>query len=133
MSRSAVARPDLLAVAGLLLLAGCGSEPAARVTSAPAAAVPAAQRASTLTLGSSDVHDGGTIAPVHVYNADGCGGGNQSPALAWSGAPAATRSFALTIHDPDAPHAGGWWHWAVYDIPPSTSSLPQFPEAGPVT
>ncbi|HEX6492040.1 MAG TPA: YbhB/YbcL family Raf kinase inhibitor-like protein [Candidatus Dormibacteraeota bacterium] len=108
----------------MLLLAACGSaQTAGTATSAPAG--PAAQQASTLSLTSSDVHDGGTIALTHVYNATGCTGQNLSPALAWSGAPAATRSFALTVHDPDAPHPGGWWHWAVYDIPAATASLPR--------
>jgi Raf kinase inhibitor-like YbhB/YbcL family protein len=106
----------------VLLLAACGSaETAQTASSAPAA--PAAQRAATMSLTSTDVRDGGTIAITHVYDATGCTGQNLSPALAWSGAPAATRSFALTIHDPDAPHPGGWWHWAVYDIPASTASL----------
>ena len=121
MSHSVAARPSLVAAA-VLLLAGCGSpQPAGTTTSA--AAAPAAQQATTMSLTSTDVRDGGTIALIHVYNATGCAGQNLSPALAWSGAPAATRSFALTIHDPDAPRPGGWWHWAVYDIPASTASL----------
>jgi Raf kinase inhibitor-like YbhB/YbcL family protein len=122
MSHSVAGRPSLIAAA-LLLLAACGSSTADTATSAPA--VPAAQQGSTLTLTSTDVRDGGTIALTHVYNASGCTGQNLSPALAWSGAPAATRSFALTIHDPDAPHPGGFWHWVVYDIPASTASLPR--------
>lgn len=122
MSRSAVARRSLAAPA-LLLLAACGSEPASSATSSPAS--PAAAQASTFTLSSTDVHDGGTIALIHVYNATGCTGQDLSPALAWSGAPAATRSFALTIHDPDAPHPGGFWHWVAYDIPAATTSLPR--------
>ena len=53
----------------------------------------------------------------------GCKGGNVSPALAWSNAPEGTRSFALLVHDPDAPTGSGWWHWLVYNIPAGTSSL----------
>jgi Raf kinase inhibitor-like YbhB/YbcL family protein len=76
------------------------------------------------TLSSTDVSDGGTIANAQVFNEFGCKGGNVSPALAWSGAPAGAKSFALLVHDPDAPTGSGWWHWVVYNIPASTSSLP---------
>jgi Raf kinase inhibitor-like YbhB/YbcL family protein len=47
----------------------------------------------------------------------GCDGLNRSPELNWSGAPAGTRSFSLTIHDADAGAPGGWWHWVRYSIP----------------
>jgi Raf kinase inhibitor-like YbhB/YbcL family protein len=53
-----------------------------------------------------------------------CDGENLSPPLAWSGAPAATRSFALVCDDPDAPR-GVWRHWAVYDLPADCSALPE--------
>ena len=59
-----------------------------------------------------------------MFNGFGYQGGNVSPALSWSGAPAGTRSFALMVHDPDAPTGSGWWHWIVYNIPAGTSSLP---------
>jgi Raf kinase inhibitor-like YbhB/YbcL family protein len=55
----------------------------------------------------------------------GCTGANQSPALSWSGAPAGTKSFALTVYDPDAPTGSGWWHWVVYNIPANVTSLPR--------
>ena len=51
-----------------------------------------------------------------------CDGPDVSPALAWSGAPANTRSFALIMDDPDAP-AGTWVHWVLYDLPADTTSL----------
>jgi hypothetical protein len=53
-----------------------------------------------------------------------CEGGNTSPALHWRGAPAGTRSYALTMYDPDAPTGSGWWHWVVYDIAPDVQALP---------
>jgi Raf kinase inhibitor-like YbhB/YbcL family protein len=82
-----------------------------------------AAAASRLVLRSPDVAPGGTIALANVYDKSGCRGGNTSPALSWNHAPAGTRSFALLMFDPDAP-GGGWWHWAVFDIPAGVSSLP---------
>jgi Raf kinase inhibitor-like YbhB/YbcL family protein len=79
-------------------------------------------------LSSSDFTDGGTLATAQVFNGFDCKGGNVSPALKWSGAPAGTKSFALLVHDPDAPTGSGWWHWVVHNIPASTTSLP--PGAG---
>ena len=76
------------------------------------------------TLASPDFADGATIANAQVFNSWGFNGDNVSPALAWSGAPAGTKSFALMVHDPDAPTGSGWWHWIVYNIPPNTTSLP---------
>jgi Raf kinase inhibitor-like YbhB/YbcL family protein len=51
------------------------------------------------------------------------GGDDRSPALAWRGAPEGTKSFVLTLFDPDAPRAGGWWHWVVCDLPGDLDSL----------
>ena len=76
------------------------------------------------TLTSSHFADGATIPNAHVFSGMGLNGGNVSPALNWSAAPAGTKSFALMVFDPDAPTGSGWWHWVVYNIPASTSSLP---------
>lgn len=76
-----------------------------------------------LILTSPDIAAGGIIAERHAFNGFGCTGGNVSPALAWSGAPAGTKSFALTCYDPDAPTGSGWWHWTVFNIPADASSL----------
>jgi Raf kinase inhibitor-like YbhB/YbcL family protein len=89
------------------------------------AAIPAARAGDgKFTLTSSDIAAGKAIAAAQVFSGFGCSGGNISPALAWSNAPAGTKSFALLMHDPDAPTASGWWHWVVYDIPADTTSLP---------
>jgi Raf kinase inhibitor-like YbhB/YbcL family protein len=76
------------------------------------------------TVTSTNISPGGKIADAQVYNGFGCKGGNISPELSWSGAPAGTKSFAILMHDPDAPTGSGWWHWVVYNIPATVSSLP---------
>jgi Raf kinase inhibitor-like YbhB/YbcL family protein len=75
----------------------------------------------TMQLQSADFSDGGVI-PTRAM-ALGCGGENRSPELAWSGAPKGTKSFALIVHDPDAPIPGGFYHWVVYNLPATTRRL----------
>jgi Raf kinase inhibitor-like YbhB/YbcL family protein len=90
----------------------------------PAAAILfIAAQAWAFELTSPDVAANATIADKHVFNGFGCKGGNTSPALAWSGAPAGTKSFAITVYDPDAPTGSGWWHWVMFNIPPSVTKL----------
>src|SRR6266566_3172237 len=84
-----------------------------------------AQQPATFTLTSPDVSQGQTIPSANVFNAMGCTGQNVSPALNWSGAPSGTKSFAVTMYDPDAPTGSGWWHWVVFNIPAGTTSLPK--------
>lgn len=77
-------------------------------------------------LKSPDLAPGGKIAEKFVFNGFGCSGGGLSPALNWSDPPPGARSFAVTVHDPDAPTGGaGFWHWIVFDIPASATGLPQ--------
>ena len=90
-----------------------------------------AAHAQSMTLTSPDIKDGGTIANQQVFKGFGCSGDNISPALSWSGAPANSRSFAVSIYDPDAPTGSGWWHWVIYNIPAGTTSLPK--DAGNVS
>lgn len=74
-------------------------------------------------LASSTFKPNATMPATTEYNRSGCKGGNISPELHWSGAPAGTKSFALVMHDPDAPAPGGWYHWVVYDIPATTHAF----------
>ncbi len=82
-----------------------------------------AAAANTLTLTSPNIGEGRAMVAEQVFNAFGCTGANVSPELRWSGAPAATKSFALTMYDPDAPTGSGWWHWVAVDIPANSAVL----------
>lgn len=94
---------------GALGLACCGGPPAF------------AQDAFAVT--STDVQPNRPIGNAFVYDKNGCHGLNHSPQLQWSGEPAGTKSFAVTMFDIDAP-GPGWWHWAVAGIPATVHSLP---------
>ena len=71
----------------------------------------------TLILSSPAFGDGQAIPKRYT-----CDGEDLSPAVTWSGAPAETKSFALTCDDPDAPR-GTWHHWAIYDVPAGLGAL----------
>lgn len=66
----------------------------------------------------------GRLPAAQFANTFGCQGGNQSPQVKWSGAPAGTKSFVVTMYDPDAPTGSGWWHWVIANIPASVDELP---------
>jgi len=78
--------------------------------------------AESFTLQSNDLE--GQLSMKQVFNGFGCTGENISPALAWKHAPKGTKSFALTVYDPDAPTGSGWWHWVVFNLPSAVTSLP---------
>jgi Raf kinase inhibitor-like YbhB/YbcL family protein len=71
-----------------------------------------------MNLSSSAIASGTAIADDYA-----CTGADRSPALTWSNAPQATKTFALVVADPDAP-GGTFIHWVAYNIPASVSSLP---------
>jgi Raf kinase inhibitor-like YbhB/YbcL family protein len=77
------------------------------------------------TVTSTDVTDGQALPPAQMSAIFGVpGGADLSPQLSWSGAPAETRSYTVTMYDPDAPSGSGFWHWAAADIPASVAGLP---------
>lgn len=79
--------------------------------------------AAKFSVTAPDLVSKGRITAAHVFNGMGCGGQNISPALNWTGAPAGTKSFAVTAYDPDAPTGSGWWHWVMYNIPADATGL----------
>ncbi len=89
-----------------------------------ALSISAGARADGFTLESASFGSNTTLGTVQVYNKGDCQGGNVSPELHWSGAPAGTKSFAVTLFDPDARDGAGWWHWLLFDIDAKTKSLP---------
>ena len=85
----------------------------------------AASQAAGFALSSPTVKPGSMLTEAQVFKGFGCEGKNLSPALKWTGAPKETKSFAVTVYDPDAPTGSGWWHWVVFNIPASVNELPE--------
>lgn len=79
--------------------------------------------AGDFSLTSPQVSAGNMLSTEQVLGGFGCSGENISPELVWSGEPDGTKSFAVTVYDPDAPTGSGWWHWVVFNIPASVHSL----------
>lgn len=73
----------------------------------------------SLTISSPSFSNGGDIARQFT-----CDGADLSPQLSWTDPPAATKSFALLVDDPDAP-VGNWNHWSAWNFPPTLRSLPE--------
>ena len=80
--------------------------------------------AASFSLTSSDLREGERLAMPQVSGIFGAGGQDVSPQLSWSGFPAGTKGFVVTMCDPEAPTVSGFWHWAVVNIPGSVTELP---------
>jgi Raf kinase inhibitor-like YbhB/YbcL family protein len=100
-------------LAGAIGIAGCGGG---------GGGMDANAQVPVFTLSSPDLASG-TFAAQFILNGFGCTGGNISPAVTWTNPPSGTKSFVLNVFDPDAPTGSGFWHWAVYNIPPSATGL----------
>ncbi|WP_448249391.1 YbhB/YbcL family Raf kinase inhibitor-like protein [Thalassotalea agariperforans] len=83
----------------------------------------AAAFAGDFTLSSNDIADGKFMAKTQEFNGFGCTGDDVSPHLMWTNAPAGTKSFAITVYDPDAPTGSGWWHWQIVNIPANITEV----------
>lgn len=90
----------------------------------PLAFTLAAVLAGKVHAGGFHLQVDGPLTVRNSFDGAGCHGDNLRPAMRWSGAPSATRSFAITVHDPDA-GGNGWWHWVVFDLPASLHELPE--------
>ena len=74
----------------------------------------------TFTLRRNDLGGIGVLEQAHPR----CGGENKSPQLYWTNPPEGVKSFAVTMYDKDAPSGSGFWHWLLFDLPPTTRELP---------
>ncbi|GLY07882.1 YbhB/YbcL family Raf kinase inhibitor-like protein [Actinoplanes sp. NBRC 101535] len=82
--------------------------------------------AADFTVTSTTVADGEAWPAAQMSGLFGVPGGQDiSPQLTWSGAPEGTKSYAVTVYDPDAPTGSGFWHWAVANIPATVTTLPE--------
>lgn len=83
-----------------------------------------AAKNNNFAIKSADIKPNLRISENHVFNGFGCEGKNISPQISWQNAPKETKSFALTVYDPDAPTGSGWWHYLAVNIPANYQQLP---------
>lgn len=77
--------------------------------------------AQSFTLKSKEIS--GQLTKKQEFVGFGCDGQNISPQLYWENPPEGTKSFAVTVYDPDAPTGSGWWHWVILNIPANVNEL----------
>lgn len=80
--------------------------------------------AADFSVTSPQLKDGEIMPMEQVLNGFGCTGTNISPELNWENEPEGTKSYAVTVYDPDAPTSSGWWHWTAFNIPANVTGLP---------
>jgi Raf kinase inhibitor-like YbhB/YbcL family protein len=80
-------------------------------------------QAEEFSVTSPQLEAGGRLTQDQLLNGFGCEGKNISPALHWQNGPENTKSYAVTVYDPDAPTGSGWWHWVIFNIPPEVTTL----------
>jgi len=78
-----------------------------------------------MEITSSAFAEGGSIPTQYT-----CDGGDVSPPLAWSGAPAETKAVALTVLDPDA---RDFVHWLAVNTPTGLTGDGSIPEGATAT
>ncbi len=120
---------SILIAALAIAVAGCnnssptppGGTPGVAPTPTVTLRAPGTGTVPALVVTSTAFATNTTVPTPEAQN--GCGGTNVSPDLTWTGAPAATKSFAITEFDADAPTGTGFWHWVLYNIPPNVTSI----------
>lgn len=115
--------PRVALILGMLLVSALAFSLALWVAGHSVAASPKSKGAQPFTITSPNFTEDGPLPQSSAFNRFGCGGKNIAPTLNWQGAPAGTASFALEVTDYDAPVAGGFHHWIVYNIPANVQTL----------
>jgi Raf kinase inhibitor-like YbhB/YbcL family protein len=112
------------AAAGAGTASGASTSPSGGGTtmSRPFAAAATPSSATPITVTSVTFQSGGLLPTPTAFS--GCGGANTSPQLSWSNAPPNTKSYVVTLFDPDAPTGTGFWHWVVFNVPSTVTTLP---------
>lgn len=119
-----------LLASSALFLGACAAQPDAGAVSMPDELPLQAQveAPASLSVTSPDFEDGGALDLRFAFDQFGCTGRNERPELAWSGAPPETQSYAIIVHDPDAPTGVGFFHWVAINLPATTTQVGALPE-----
>lgn len=116
---------DITPVVALTLLSACGAASPAASTASDESTLPFVETTGipSLEVRLPDLEQEGRIPMVNVFSGFGCTGQNQPLRVEWSNVPQGTQSFAVIVHDPDAPTGVGFFHWSVFNIPASVTAL----------